>query len=131
MQLQLAGLNPTQAVKIQQKDFCGRIGFPQYVLTNNLANIKRIGERISILEAKAIKASEAPYETFTFEGGKVVMDRTIDRVQIIHASRPGPEVISQLKHRGFHWSPTNRCWQRQITRDAIYATEMLTAIKIS
>ncbi len=131
MQLELAGLDHTNAVNIQQPDFCGRIGFPSYVTTNNLANIKRIEGRIKELEGKMQQAETTnDAEPIRFEGGEIVLDYSIDRLQIRHDSKPSRVVIDSLKHSGFHWSPTNGAWQRQITNTALWQAETITGIKI-
>lgn len=55
-----------------------------------------------------------------FNGGSLVANYAIDRIQIIFDAKPGPEAIKALKKRGFNWSPTNEAWQRQLTRSAEY-----------
>jgi hypothetical protein len=124
-----AGVSIKEAKLIQVPDFARRIGYPSYILTNNLKNIKHIQERIKTLEAKEAISTTGNKE-FSFEGGKVVLNYEIDRIMILHDSKPDYSVISNLKHNGFHWSPTNKAWIRQITREAIYKTEILTKINI-
>jgi len=48
-QLQSLGLTEQQAIKIMQPDYCGRIGFASYSLTNNSANIRSTQQRIEQL----------------------------------------------------------------------------------
>jgi hypothetical protein len=108
-------------------DWTMKFGFG---LQNNNANMKRVEERIRIMEAKAEKSEQGDKE-FSFEGGKVILNYSLDRVQIQHDTKPEYTVLSTLKHSGFHWSPSNKAWQRQITRDAISRTEQLTGISIT
>lgn len=125
-----AGLSEKNAIEIQKPDFCGRIGFASFNTTNNLANIKRIEQRIKHLENLEKLAENVGEQVFKFEGGQVVIDYTINRVQIKHDSKPDRSIIDSLKHGGFHWSPSNKAWQRQITRAAIYATNEITGLKL-
>jgi hypothetical protein len=99
-----------------------------YIMTNNLANIKRIEQRVKELEAKEVK-KECENKDFTFASGVVSFNYSIDKICIKHNSKPERSVIDQLKRNGFHWSPSNVCWMRQITPDAIYKTETLTGLK--
>lgn len=96
---------------------------------NTNANIRNTKKRIEELEAKAAKATNENKE-IAFEGGKVLFNYEIDRIQIQHDAKPEPAVISNLKSNGFKWSPFYKAWQRQLTGNAIWATENLLKIKI-
>jgi hypothetical protein len=112
---------PTLAQKtidnLFEKDFAGRLGVPDYALTNNNANIKRIRERIKSLEArKNIKTKEI------FKNGvRVVQNMEENRIQLFFPGKPGVEMRAKLKSNGFRWAPTNGCWQRQFTNSAVFA----------
>lgn len=58
-------------------------------------------------------------------GIRVVQNYEIDRIQLFFEGKPNPETISNLKHNAFKWSPSNGCWQRQLTTNAIYATKRI------
>jgi len=110
--------------KLFEKDFCGRIGFADYLLTNNLANIKRQKARLAELEAKEkAKQESATVETERPDGVRVVQNREADRLQIFFPGKPDARTISTLKAKAFKWSPSNGCWQRQLTFNAIYAAK--------
>jgi len=109
------------AAELLKPDVLGRKGFAQYQLTNNLATIKRNKERLAELE----KRDDRKSEEVTFDGGYVVKNSTDDRIQIFYNTKPSPEIISQLKSKGFHWSPSNKAWQRQWTKAAEYETSNL------
>ncbi len=96
---------------------------------NTNANIRNAKKRIEELEAKAARADKANKE-IPFDGGKVIVNYEIDRVQIQHDAKPEPAVITTLKSSGFKWSPFYKVWQRQLTGNAIYATEYLLKIKL-
>lgn len=104
--------------------------------------IKELGERFKAEGGKPIftsrhkvwtfaqKAAEAKTKAETraqredveveFEGGHVVKNFSEDRLQIFHDEKPSRDVIDSLKSNGFRWSPSNSCWQRQLTDNAYY-----------
>lgn len=107
-----------KGTQLLQPDFCGRIGFPSYLLTNNLANIKRMQARLAELERKAAtptREAERP------DGIRVVENTELDRLQIFFPGKPDPATIARLKSNAFKWAPSHGCWQRQLTGNARYA----------
>lgn len=103
--------------QLREPDFCGRIGYPSYLLTNNNANIHRIEERLKRLKSVKEKgSSEQEYETF-----KVVENTEVMRYQIIFDGKPDTEIRALLKSNGFKWAPSQGAWQRQITTNGKYA----------
>lgn len=109
-----------EAIKqLREPDFCGRIGYPSYQLTNNNTNIHRVEERLKRLKAVKEKgSSEQEYETF-----KVVENTEAMRYQIIFDGKPDAEVRTLLKSNGFKWAPSEGAWQRQITTNGKYALD--------
>jgi hypothetical protein len=71
----------------------------------------------------AAKASGVEHRVKDFPGGKIVLNKAIDRVQLVFDGRPDAEVIAQLKSRAFRWSPREGAWQRQLTRNGVWAAE--------
>ena len=65
-----------------------------------------------------------------FDGGVVEIDYDDNRVRIRHDEKPSEDVRSQLKSRGFRWSPKNKAWQRQLTNNAKRATSQITGVKL-
>ena len=100
-------------------------------LQNNNANMKRVEERIKILQAKSEQAATVGSQEIPFEGGKVILNYEIDRLQIQHYTKPEQSVIQQMKSNGFRWSPFNKAWQRQITNEAKYKAQVITGIKLN
>lgn len=88
--------------------------FPTFALTNSLANIKRMRDRVKVLESKA----SAVTQEAVWNGVRVVYNREEDRLQLFFPEKPAQDTINDLK-RTFRWSPTNGCWQRQLTRNAV------------
>ena len=81
-----------------------------------------------IAKAKAvsneIKTNSESEET-EINGVRVVKNFQADRVQLFFNGKPDYSTISALKHAAFKWSPSNGCWQRQLTNNAICAAERL------
>jgi hypothetical protein len=48
-----------------------------------------------------------------------------NREQLIFPGKPDYSVIRELKSRGFHWSPSEGAWQRQLNNAGIYAAQYI------
>jgi len=125
------GLSEQTATELLKPDFANRLGIPSYRLTNNLAEIKRLKDRLSEEIRKSQLAGGESQKTISFDGGEVIINRELDRVQIKHDSKPSAEVITAMKRNAFKWSPSQGVWQRQLTANAIYATRQLLKIDIA
>ncbi|MDO5555713.1 MAG: DUF3560 domain-containing protein [Clostridia bacterium] len=90
-------------------------------LQNIGARIREIKRRISALE----KQENIEFETKEFEGGKIVHNKEINRIQILFDSIPNEDIRKELKHRGFHWSRNEGAWQRQFNEQTIRATNII------
>lgn len=116
-QLRSMGYTDAQIKQLREPDFCGRIGYPNYALQNNNANIHRIEGRIKDL--KAIKESGTQETENQFF--KVVENTEAMRLQLFFDEKPEPEVREVLKSNGFRWAPSQSAWQRQLTDNSRYA----------
>lgn len=113
------GYSDEQIKQLREPGFCGRVGYPDYVLQNNNANIHRIEGRIKSLQAtKARGTLETENQFF-----KIVEDAEAMRLQLFFEGKPGPEVRGVLKSNGFRWAPSQSAWQRQLTNNARYSLE--------
>ena len=117
------GYSPSDIKELRSTDFCGRIGYPAYQLSNNNANIRRIRDRIEELEKR--QDSPAP-EGWKFGGGKVVINAELNRLQIVLDDCPDADTKQALKSHGFRWAPSQGAWQRQLTDNAIHAAKAIT-----
>lgn len=107
--------------------------FEQFELTNNLAKIKSTQSRIKELEAKEVlkgQQQDGKEQRVDFEGGHLLMNYEADRIQIFNDKKPSAEVIAKYKSCGLKWSPSNMCWQRKITGNAIFSIEHYIGIPI-
>ncbi len=94
--------------------------YAPFSLTNNNAEIKRLKDRVAVLESKEAKAEAAPTQiALKGEGWEVVQNNELDRIQILFAGKPDDATRTMLKKHGFKWAPSQSAWQRQLTRNAI------------
>jgi hypothetical protein len=94
-------------------------------------SIWKLGEVAEAKREQRPDKADAENDEFPFDGGAVIINWTIDRVQIRHNQKPEQSVIGQLKHNAFHWSPVNGCWQRKITPNAVLVAAALTEVNIN
>lgn len=101
------GIDEARAKLLIQPDYCGRIGFADYELTNNNANIRRMKERLQSVS----KAQSS--ETITKEGEHANYEDcpADNRVRLFFAGKPDEATRADLKRHGFRWSPTIGAWQ--------------------
>ena len=105
------------AVKLLEKDFCGRIGFADYQLTNNNANIRRIKARIAELEKLSSRADvEQEGNGYTYRE-----DTAENRVMFIFDGKPAANVRDILKANSFKWSPSRAAWVRMLNGAGVWA----------
>ena len=100
---------------------------PDYELTSLRGKIKRLQSRIAELD-KLQAAADQPAETTKFDGGEIVHNAEANRLQIIFDDIPDAETRARLKSHGFRWSPKNKAWQRQLTRNAEYDARHILGI---
>jgi hypothetical protein len=117
---------PSKLAQLFEPDFCGRIGVPDYQLTNNNANMRRIRLRIEELEKRAQDVTKE----VIINGVRIVDNVEENRLQLFFNGKPAESVRNELKHSGFRWSPYNECWQRMRSNGAIYnAKRIINNIK--
>lgn len=115
------GFSEQTSLKLMEPDFCGRIGFADYALRNNLAKIKDTEAKMKRHAAMASKEdSEKEYAW-----GTLRIDYSDERYRFIFDGKPEQKVIDLMKSNAFKWSRANGAWQRQITPNAKYAVERI------
>ena len=111
------GFTEQQSVQIMTPDYIGRVGFPSFALSNNLAKIKDAEYRMKQHEAMAGKKDDEK----EYHWGKLQISYSDERYRFIFDEKPAGEVINLMKSHGFKWSRANMAWQRQITPNAKFA----------
>ena len=98
---------------------------PWYTLPYLGKDIKRIKERIAQLE----QVDQMPAEIIEFDAGEIESDPVTNRVIIRHDKKPDDETIRALKSNGFHWSHSEKAWQRLRNLNALYAAKAICGVK--
>ena len=118
------GLNEKQAVEIlKPTERWQSVGFPTYQLQNNLAKIKATQAAIERHKAMA----EAEDKEIKFNGGRVVVCNSEERMRFYFDEIPPVEVRNLMKRNAFKWSPKNGAWQRQLTANCKFDTKRILA----
>lgn len=122
------GFSEQRVSQLFTPDFAGRIGFPDYAISNNGANMRRIRQRIESLRARPEADSERQVGEVTIRE-----DVTENRVMLIFPGKPAEAIRDILKASGFRWSPTRGAWVRQLNNAgrmaAQYALEKIAEVK--
>lgn len=101
------GISEARAVLLLKPDSCGRIGFADFELTNNGANIRRMKARlVAVGKAHATPATER-------EGTHARLEDcpAENRVRLFYPGKPDADTRATLKSSGFRWTPSLGCWQ--------------------
>ena len=116
------GFSEETITKLFSQDYAGRVGFPNYALTNNSANIRRLEKRLSAIQNT--QHDETTEEQFA-SGVRLVDNVEANRLQIFFPEIPSEEIRRELKRNGFHWSPTGGAWQRHRSNRATYLAKLI------
>lgn len=81
------------------------------------ADIRRLKDRIKEIQ----ELEELLFEDITFTGVKAILNRDINRLQLLFDTKPDEETRTLLKGHGFKWSRYEQAWQRLYNRNGIYA----------
>lgn len=84
---------------------------PSWQLSNRNNEIKRIKDRLAQLR----KVDEMEHTEIDFDGGTIITNEEVNRVQILFDEKPNEATRSKLKSYGFRWSPMEHAWQTQRT----------------
>ena len=121
------GLTPEGVLELQasmSRDWRKKpVPYPSYMLSNNNANIHRVEDRINYLK------NRSEFVGWAFPGGRAEVNEGENRLQLIFDEKPTDEQRQALKHGGFRWAPSQGVWQRQLTRNAIYAADRIDFIR--
>lgn len=115
------GYSEKEIKELREPDFCGRVGYPPYMLQNNNVNIHRVEGRLRELKVAKERGSREEENRYF----RVVENTEIMRLQIFFDEKPVQDIRSILKKNGFKWSSKNGCWQRQLTDNARYSLERI------
>ena len=116
------GFSEETITRLFSQDYAGRVGFPNYALTNNSANIRRLEKRLAAIQ----NAQDDETTEEQFPGGVRLVDNVeANRLQIFFPEIPSEEIRRELRRNGFHWSPTAGAWQRHRSNRATCLAKLL------
>ncbi len=108
-------------------DYGGRYGIPPYMLTNNSANIRRMKDRLIVLEQEQARAQEETAVDVEIAPGVTLSENTdITRLQLFFPDKPPQAVRDLLKKNGFNFSYREGAWQRLLNDNARAAVRRMT-----
>lgn len=121
------GYTDDEIKQLRTPDFCGRVGYPDYEMKNNNANIRRIKERIAGLEKEAQRAAEntGPVKG---DGYELVENTDLGRIQFVFGGKPDDDTRALLKENGFRWAPSQGAWQRMLNDNGRSAAERVRRV---
>jgi Domain of unknown function (DUF3560) len=117
--------NEKQIETLFTPDFAGRLGFPDYAITNNSSNIRRLKQRIEELEKRA---QTPAMQTIVGDGWTMSEDADENRIIIRFDAKPSREMLAALRAGGFKWSPTRGAHVRMRSNGATYAAKRILGV---
>ena len=123
-------LTPEQITKLQQEmsqswHLDKSRPYPAYMLSNNNAEIRRIRGRIEQVR----QHEETNFAGWEFDGGRVEANKADNRLQVFFDGKPEEAARDELKANGFRWAPSVGAWQRQLNKNAYYASGYISCIQ--
>jgi hypothetical protein len=113
------GFSEPRARQLLERDFAGRVGFPDYALRNAAAEAARVERRIRELEDRATTTTAADVVVV----GDARIFEAENRVRVTFPGVPSEAVRRALKSAGFRWAPSVGAWQRHASNGAWYAAK--------
>lgn len=93
----------------------------------SVADGLRTEQRLAELDRREQQAAE-PQTGTAFDGGQIVRNIDLNRLQILFDAIPDADTRAALKQNGFRWSPKNQAWQRQLTDNAERAARQVLCL---
>jgi Domain of unknown function (DUF3560) len=121
------GFSEAQIQKLLTPDLAGRLGFPDYVIAKNSANIRRIKQRLRTLQKSR---TEEVGETVTGNGVRIVDNVKANCLQLFFPTCPSREIRAELKSNGFRRAKTVGVWRRHRGDAARAAVRALFGVTI-
>lgn len=100
-------------------------GYESFTITNHNNRLKTARAKVEELERRENLTNEDNKE-ISFNGGSYLLNEIENRIQIFFDDIPESEIRAELKRNGFRWSRKFSAWQRQLTRNAIFALKQLS-----
>lgn len=91
------GFSEARISRLFIPDFCGRVGYPDFEIKNNNANIRRLKERLQVVEKK----QSLHDEDFEVNGVRVEGRPGENRIRLFYPARVDRETFDLLRRHGF------------------------------
>ena len=85
----------------------GQIGFADFTIRNNGANIRRLKKRLESVS----RLKSTPTKEYTIGEVRIIENTEANRLQVFFPEKPSEEVRKELKSNGFRWASIAVCWQ--------------------
>lgn len=122
------GYSEGTAYTLLKPDFCGRVGYADYQLTNNGANIRRLQGRVVEISHKRT----LPEQSIECKcGARVEVSPLENRVRIHFPGKPDAETISDLKRNGSRCAPSQGAWSAYHNATAVRFAQQIVSRGIS
>ena len=119
-----------QNFKDRGMDYYAKQPFQSFSLTNNNNSIKATKDRLTQIQNRKQTASKPGGSggNTKFDGGQLVRNTDVNRLQIKFDSIPDAATRQKLKSSGWRWSPREGAWQRQLTDNAERSAQSILGI---
>lgn len=91
------GFSESRIDELLTPDFCGRVGFADFELKNNNANLRRLKARAEQLA----KQQATPDKDENIDGVKVEWRPSENRIRVIYPGRVDPDTFKKLRQYGY------------------------------
>lgn len=122
-----ANISESGAQKLLAPDFCGRIGYPSYALTNNNATIRNTKQRIEQLRADLDRIAEQGEAAETHHddlGVTVIENNVVNRIQLDFDRRLTKPAYQIVKRQSFNRTKEG-IFQRKLNNSGRYAVDQV------
>jgi hypothetical protein len=115
-----------RACVVPPQDWMPR-GFPAYALSGELAEIKRLEQRLATIEAQRERGTVEREHNTAAGALRVVENPDAARIQLFFPDKPDAKTRDLLKGHGFRWAPSEGAWQRHLNNAGRYAASRVVA----
>ena len=99
----------------------GQIGFADFTIRNNGANIRRLKKRLESVS----RLKSTPTKQYTIGEVRIVENTEANRLQVFFPEKPSETVRKELKSNGFRWASIAACWQSYLNERQKYRIERI------
>lgn len=102
-------------------------GFASYQLSGELAEIKRLEDRLASIERNRERGTVEREHNTTAGRLRVVENGEAARIQLFFDGKPSEDTRALLKRAGFRWAPSEGAWQRHLNNGGRYAAQQVVS----